>query len=98
MKLYARQVPPEYQESPIYMLRDCWENNDIWEGISVDGNDRMYGRKTPEYETVRNYIEEAGSEIDDIADKSWRSAYETATEAIMAFFPSKHKEKYSSKD
>lgn len=55
MKTFARQVPPEYQESPL-MLDGIWPD-----GMIVCGNDRMTEHTTPEFDLLlRSFGEMAG--------------------------------------
>lgn len=64
-KIYARQIPPEYQESPLYTLCQSRDGNldlsDEWPGISLTGNRDFKGYKTPEYEAAER-IDEAAEE------------------------------------
>lgn len=52
MKLYAKQVPPEGQESPLDFSEDCME------GIVLDGNDRLRSHTTPAFDHVVKHLED----------------------------------------
>lgn len=51
MKIYAKQVSPEYQESPLF-----W--GDWPENVITDGNRHYNSHTTKEYEHVARYLEE----------------------------------------
>lgn len=91
MKVYARQVAPEYQESPLSFGDEFYP-----EGIIIDGNKDYVSRQTEAYEKVLNYIDEAYDEIEKIHVKEgW---YKSVTECIMDFFKPEHKEKYNTNE
>lgn len=50
MKIYAKQVPPEYQESPLYMFNEWPEN------VYVFGN-RHYTERAERIDEIRNALE-----------------------------------------
>ena len=52
MKIYARQVAPEYQESPLF-LNEFFPDN-----IILDGNRNYCSHTTPEYEHIDRYLDE----------------------------------------
>ena len=90
MKIYARQVPWDLQESPL------WTDGEFPENIIVDGNRSYKRRITSAYDTLISHLYEAALELDDIASGcGW---YANATEAVEDFFPPQHKAKYSTKD
>lgn len=81
MKIYAKQVPPECQESPIFYA-ECFPDN-----IAVCGN-RDFNRHTPEiFDKVLNVLE--AGEVADILEnfKDWGQWYKNATEAITEYLP-----------
>lgn len=90
MKIYARQVPPEHQESPL-MLFDEYPD-----GLILDGNRYYNSHTTHEYDLLMRYIDDASAEVEDIVKKTGFSAYSTVTEAITTFFPPP-KGKYNTK-
>lgn len=52
MKIYAKQVPPEYQESPFTWIDPA----DEWPGIIFDGNRHYNSHTTPEYDKIIQYL------------------------------------------
>lgn len=96
MKIYARQVNPEYQESPLFLDDESFPEN-----IAVCGN-RDYKERLPEvFARVRDVLNagELATELEYIAGgHTFYAAYTTATEAITAYLPPVHKDKYSTKD
>lgn len=48
MKIYAKQVPPEYQESPFQYID--WMN--MWPGIIIHGNRYYNSHTTPEFDAI----------------------------------------------
>ena len=54
IKAYARQIPPEYQESPLSYGPFEQEFPEIYPGISLDGNRHFTGYKTAEYEAAEH--------------------------------------------
>lgn len=81
MKIYAKQVAPEYQESSIF-YDECFPDN-----IAVCGN-KDYNRHTPEiFDTVLNVLE-AGELADTLENvNEWRQWYKNVTEAITEYLP-----------
>lgn len=58
-KVYARQIPPEWQESPL-MLFDEWPKN-----LIVTGNRDFQDHTTPEYDQIVNYLDEMADDWND---------------------------------
>ena len=87
-KTYTKQVPPDIQESPL-----TWDD-DFYNGVITDGNRRYKSRKTPEYERLRRFIDDAACAFEDILNKAV-GAYSTVTEAVHDYFYPSHKEKYT---
>ena len=85
MKIYAHQVPPEYQESPIF-LDECFPDN-----IVVCGNRDFNSHTTEEFDTVKTVLE--NGELADILENvnELQQWYKNATEAIIDYLPSKSK-------
>lgn len=50
MKIHAKQVPPEYQESPAFL--SCW--SDMWPGVIIHGNRDFNSYTTPEFDAIIN--------------------------------------------
>ena len=75
MKIYARQIPPEYQESPLFMDPESFPDN-----IAVFGNRDYNSHFPPVFERVYNALRD-GSALDAWQDVnngdywySWRQA------------------------
>lgn len=58
-KIYARQVPPEYQESPLQLCEEYPEN------VFVFGNPRMIGHRADEIEEIREALENIAADIEE---------------------------------
>lgn len=82
MKIYAKQVPPEYQESPLFLGEEFFPDN-----IILDGNRDYNSHTTPLYDRIMQYYDEAAREIENIQARNGYAAYKNATEAINDFFP-----------
>ena len=61
MKIYARQVAPEYQESPLFMGPEMWPEN-----ITITGNRNFNAHETPLFEMVYHVLE--SGELAEILD------------------------------
>lgn len=87
MKKYiAKQVLPEYQESPLMMEGDNWEGTWL-EGLCIWGNTDYKEYKSYELEALLDELEYLTDEYKDIKEQSGYSAYETFSEAVNGFFP-----------
>ena len=73
MKTYAKQIPPEYQESPLDWFGIDTEN----EGIILDGNRDYKSHTTAVYDDIMQYFDEMSNEWEDA--NFWYS-YEAGTE------------------
>lgn len=83
-KIFARQIAPEYQESPLFM--SDWFDWDA-EKLSVCGNGYFCEHKSELFERVEQALESDLSYIlDGIKDGS-TEYYTTATEAITDYLP-----------
>ena len=92
MKVYAKQVPPEYQESPLFLGDDFFPDD-----IAVRGN-RDYIEHYPEvFERVYTVLS-VGELAEVLEDRNgWKDWYKNITEAITEYLPPE-KAKYSTKD
>lgn len=91
MKIYARQISPEYQESPLFY--DNMFPNDI----AVCGN-REYIEHCPEVFNLVYSVLSEGELAELLENKNgWKNWYKNITEAITDYLPPE-KEKYSTKD
>ena len=92
MKIFARQISPEYQESPLFLDEAFFPDN-----IAVCGN-RDYNEHIPAtFEKVREVLTagELAEMLEDPADlKQW---YRNATEAITDYLPPESGNRYSTK-
>lgn len=57
-KIYARQVPPEYQESPLQQCEEYPEN------VFVFGNRHLIGHRADEIEEIYNALEQLADDLD----------------------------------
>lgn len=62
MKTYARQIAPEYQESPLMYDKLFWPDNMI-----AAGNRDFQDRTTPEYDHIIRYLDDMANEWKDAA-------------------------------
>lgn len=94
-KIYARQIAPEYQESPLF-IGDYFDYDA--EKLSVCGNGHFCEHKSELFERVEQALESDLSYIlDGIKDGS-TEYYKTATEAITDYLPpEKEGRRYSTK-
>lgn len=92
MKVYAKQVSPEYQESPLFLGNEFFPDN-----IAVFGN-RDYIEHCPEvFERVYTVLS-VGELAEVLEDRNgWKDWYKNITEAITDYLPPE-KAKYSTKD
>ena len=91
MKVYAKQVPPEFQESPLF-IPECFPEN-----IAVCGNRDFISHKPEVFERVQNVLEQG--ELAEVMEhpKEWANWYKNATEAINEYLPATNGKKYSPK-
>lgn len=69
MKIYAKQVSPEYQESPLF-IEGCFPDN-----IILTGNRDYDSHTTPEFDQISNYFEDmAGTWENDRFFFQWNGA------------------------
>lgn len=91
-KVYARQVPPEYQTSPLFYDNEFWPD-----GVIVTGNRQYNSHKTPAFEAVTANIDNLADDTEDIKNnrQGW---YKSITEYLNDVFPPEHKKGYTTKD
>lgn len=89
MKVYARQIAPEYQESPLF-IEGCFPDN-----IAVYGNRDFNSHKPELFEKVQAVLEQG--ELAEVLEypKEWAEWYKNATEAINEYLPPENGKKYS---
>lgn len=93
MKYIAKQIAPEYQESPLMM-----SDESFYEGIACYGNDDFNGFICDiDFKNVRDILEqgELCEMLREVANGD-HYYFNTATEAINNYFP--RKKKYSTKE
>ena len=88
--LYAKQVSPEYQKSPLFFGDEFFPDN-----IAVFGN-RDYIEYCPDFISKVWEVLRQG-ELADVLEnvKEWADWYKNATEAITDYLPPEHGERYS---
>lgn len=90
--IYARQIRPEYQESPL-MWGDIYPDD-----LIVCGNRHYQNHTIDVYDLFMDNWEFVYDAMKDCAEKYEYRRYNTVTEAIMDNFPPQHKRKYTSRD
>ncbi len=93
MKIYARQISPEYQESPLFLNEDCFP-----EDIAVFGN-RNYNEHLPDVVRRVRDVLEAG-ELADVLENinEWRQWYKNTAEAVKDYLPAENGRAYTTMD
>lgn len=94
-KVYARQIPPEYQESPLFALD--WDE-ETHPGLVVTGNQDFHSHTVPVWDTWRTTWEDAADELDKLQEEPARAWYHTVTEMIQDLFPPLHKPRYNTRE
>ena len=90
MKIYAKQVPPEYQESPLFM--EEWPEN-----VYVFGNRHFRDRGAEYIENIKNSLYDAADEIKQL--QRGRSYYNSFIDLIADILPApENKKEYSRAD
>ena len=93
-KIWARQVPPEYQESPLF-----WDGElDAIPGIILTGNQDYNSHTTPEWDALMANHDDAFRALDDTSERNEYSWYSNFTEALQDLLPPTHKAKYSTRE
>lgn len=90
-KIYACQIAPEYQESPLNFGDGFWPDD-----IILTGNRHYTERTTGAYDTIIDNIDSAAGDLADIGYRAnW---YKNVTEYFNDVFPPYHKAEYNTKD
>lgn len=89
MKIYAKQIAPEYQESPLF-IDGCFPDN-----IAVCDNRDFNSHKPELFEKVQEVLEQG--ELAEVLEytKDWAEWYKNATEAINEYLSLENGKKYS---
>lgn len=85
MKLYAKQIAPECQESPLFFEEDFPEN------IILTGNKSYNSHTTWEYDNIIQEYEVLCEHYENI--KAGESCYKNVTELLKDYFPGKYSTK-----
>ena len=95
MKIYARQINPMHQESPLFFGEEFWP-----EDITVAGNRDYKEHWNKDFRRVYEVLEngELADFLDDFERYKKCDWYDTRTKAIMDFLWPTHKERYSTKE
>lgn len=93
MKIYAKQISPEYQESPLFY-------GEFPENIIVTGNQHFNSHTIPVYDRILDCYEEAAQYLEELQLHKKNTTYKNVTEIINDFFPAlEYREKpYSTRD
>lgn len=83
IKIYARQVPPEYQESPLQMCDEYPENTFIF------GNRNFIGHRADEIDEIREALEDIAGAMDHFERGFHPHGYSSMIEVIKDYFPAK---------
>lgn len=95
MTIYAKQVRPEYQESPFYL----WGAANAYPGVIFKGNRHFHSHTTPEYDAIRDGLDDLTNCIDTDGKFIYGVWYENITEAVNSLMPApQHKARYSTRD
>lgn len=95
MKIYAKQISPEYQESPFFN----WDPADLYPGVIFKGNRYFNSHTTPEFDAIRSGLDDLTSLIDTDGKFIPGGWYDTITEAINDLLPVPlHKVRYSTRE
>ena len=94
MRIYAKQVRPEYQESPFFM----WGPEEMYPGVIFKGNRYFNSHTTPEFDAIRDGLDDLTNLID-TDGKFIPGWYDTITEAVNDIMPApQHKARYSTRE
>ena len=94
--VYARQINPEWQESPLYIGVD-----ELWpDGLTICGNRDYRERWDENFKRVYDALEngELADALDDFERYGGSEWYKSRTAAIMDLLWPAHKERYSTKE
>ena len=91
MTVYARQIKPEYQESPLYVFVEYPEK------LIVYGNKQLKGCTIPAFDSFMHDWDNAAWHVSKVMEGD-KTYFDTVTEVIEYYFPPIHKDGYSSRD
>lgn len=91
MKIYAKQISPEYQTSPLW-LDECFPEN-----IIVSGNPSLRGHTTSAWDTIQGNGDYATEQMELITERDPRANYKTITEMLNDCFPRDNGKSYTTR-
>ena len=95
MNIYAKQINPAYQESPFFN----WNPADLYPGVIFKGNRYFNSHTTPEFDAIRDGLDDLTNLIDTDGKFIPGGWYDTITEAINDLLPApQHKARYSTRE
>ncbi len=95
MNIYAKQINPAYQESPFFLEDPA----DLYPGVIFKGNRHFNSHTTPEYDAIRDGLDDLTNLIDTDGKFIPGGWYDTITEAVNDLLPApQHKARYSTRD
>ena len=95
MKIYAKQIAPEYQESPFFSFGP----EEMYPGVIFKGNRHFNSHTTPEFDAIRDGLDGLTSHIDTDGNFIRGYWYENITEAVNDIMPAPlHKARYSTRE
>lgn len=83
-KIIARQVDPAIQES---YTTNFYDFNDIYPGVIIDGNKRLNGYTTTEYDNIVENFESAVDEYENLNEFTYSDSFKNHMEIVDYFFP-----------
>ena len=95
MKIYAKQVSPEYQESPFFMFGP----GEMYPDVIFKGNYHFNEHTTEEYNSIRDGLDDLTNTLDYDANFLPGRWYDNFTEAVNDLMPApQYKARYSTRD
>lgn len=95
MTIYAKQINPAHQESPFFMFGP----EELYPWVIFKGNHHFNSHTTPEFDAIRDGLDDLTSLIDTDGKFIPGGWYDTITEAVNDIMPAPlHKPRYSTRD
>lgn len=91
--LYARQVPPEEQTSPLLI-----NGFNVLEKIICDGNDRLLTHETEAYKNIKTNIEWCAYDVEEALAEGDDLQYTYIKEAIKKYLPPHNRQDYTKEE
>ena len=86
--IYARQVPPEYQESPLF-----WDDN--LDGVEIYGNRHYNGITSALFDRLPGILDDLADAWDDFTDGTPPAWYDSWAEALADIAPPEGRPEYT---